>query len=461
MDDTVMTDFKSMWLDAQLQKFDEYDSETNDATLKKLTDFRDITMDLKVSTARAEVDAGLTRKERDIKAAYEAVKLKISKIEDHHFQYNVRSLLEDAKAEADRRCSHEDHDTNAIIDGVEAWSWDFTSESMDRYTDKVEAERMALSDGLNGASDRLWGDQTEHMQKLGEHQEHEKKAFEYYVEDCIKGLKHLFTRYGYVSPQFETKQHQHGADYPHAHNKKQKDLVAADLVETLAPDSREYRKLHEVGAEEDDVWKSDGVSSSDPSEESRSSCTGSECANPVILDNGHGHKTIQLDSLEDLARVIDDEVVHSGVNHQHEDPRDPEAPRAYAPFISDDPEPVDPLDDPNPIKVDPISAPEKHVLAAPDYLTDRHKTNYEIPEVPLFDLGYKAVLRVDKEEATVAKHEDGALLTPFPTEVTHTAVAPVPAPSTVLKSSPVDEIWGSYLAKWKDDASKYEVKKPE
>ena len=32
--------------------------------------------------------------------------------------------------------------------------------------------------------------------------------------------------------------------------------------------------------------------------------------------------------------------------------------------------------------------------------------------------------------------------------------------SEALKSSPVDEIWGSYLAKWKDDASKYEVKKP-
>ena len=33
--------------------------------------------------------------------------------------------------------------------------------------------------------------------------------------------------------------------------------------------------------------------------------------------------------------------------------------------------------------------------------------------------------------------------------------------SEVLKSSPVDEIWGSYLAKWKTDATNYEVKKPE
>ena len=100
-----MNAFKSMWLDAQLQKFDEYDSEVSDATLAKLSNFRDEIMSIKISTARAEVDAGLTNKERAIKAAYEAVKLKISKIEDHHFQYNVRSLLEDAKAEADRRCS--------------------------------------------------------------------------------------------------------------------------------------------------------------------------------------------------------------------------------------------------------------------------------------------------------------------------------------------------------------------
>ena len=32
--------------------------------------------------------------------------------------------------------------------------------------------------------------------------------------------------------------------------------------------------------------------------------------------------------------------------------------------------------------------------------------------------------------------------------------------SEALKTSPVDDIWGSYLAKWKDDSSKYEAKKP-
>ena len=33
--------------------------------------------------------------------------------------HNVRSLLEDAKAEADRRCAHDDHATNAIVAGIE------------------------------------------------------------------------------------------------------------------------------------------------------------------------------------------------------------------------------------------------------------------------------------------------------------------------------------------------------
>jgi hypothetical protein len=206
-DETIHTAFKSMWVDAQLVKFDEYDEETSPETIITLETFRDVTMDAKIATARAEVDAGLTKKERDIKAAYEAVKLKISKIEDHHFQYNVRTLLEDAKAEADRRCAHEDHDTNAIVDGVEAWVWDFTTESMERYNEKVKAEREALAAGLNAAADRVWEDAGEHQAILDEHQEHEKHALEYFVKDCVKGLKHLFNRYGYVSPQFEEKEH--------------------------------------------------------------------------------------------------------------------------------------------------------------------------------------------------------------------------------------------------------------
>ena len=191
-------------------------------------------MDAKIATARAEIDAGLTKKERDIKAAYEAVKLKISKIEDHHFQYNVRSLLEDSKAEADRRCAHEDHDTNAIVDGIEAWVWDFTTESIERYTEKVKAEREALAAGLNAAADRVWEDAGEHQAILSEHQEHEKHALEYFVKDCVKGLKHLFNRYGYVSPQFEEKEHQHGTGYPHAHVNT--DIDPEKVVETLQVD---------------------------------------------------------------------------------------------------------------------------------------------------------------------------------------------------------------------------------
>lgn len=237
-DDVVHEAFRAMWVDDQLEKFDEYDEETSPGTLIKLETFRDVTMDAKVATARAEIDAGLTKKERDIKAAYEAVKLKISKIGDHHFQYNVRTLLEEAKGEADRRCAHEDHDTNAIVDGIEAWVFDFTRESIERYTEKVKAEREALAAGLNAAADRVWEDAGEHQTILDEHQEHEKHALEYFVKDCVKGLKHLFNRYGYVSPQFEEKEHQHGTGYPHAHVNVE--LDPEEIVDTLHvdPDNR-------------------------------------------------------------------------------------------------------------------------------------------------------------------------------------------------------------------------------
>ena len=239
-DDTAQTAFRERWVDAQLVEFDEYDEETSPVTITKLETFRDETMDAKIATARAEIDSGLTKKERDIKAAYEAVKLKIGKIEDHHFQYNVRSLLEDAKAEADRRCAHEDHDTNAIVDGIEAWVWDFTTESMERYTEKVKAEREALAAGLNAAADRVWEDAGEHQAILAEHQEHEKHALDYFVKDCVKGLKHLFNRYGYVSPQFEKKEHQHGTGYPHAHINT--DLDPEEVVETLHVDPDNIHK---------------------------------------------------------------------------------------------------------------------------------------------------------------------------------------------------------------------------
>jgi hypothetical protein len=233
-------DYRDHWVDTQLLKFDEYDEETSPATLDKLETFRHVTMDAKIATARAEIDAGLTKKERDINAAYEAVKLKISKIEDHHFQYNVRTLLEDAKAEADRRCAHEDHDTNAVVDGIETWVWDFVEESIERYTGKVKAEREALAEGLNAAADRLWEASGEHQAILEEHQEHERHAFEYFVKDCVKGLKHLFNRYGYVSPQFEEPEHQHGYGYPHSHINT--DIDPKAVVDTLGPDPDNIHK---------------------------------------------------------------------------------------------------------------------------------------------------------------------------------------------------------------------------
>ena len=54
-----------------------------------------------------------------------------------------------------------------------------------------------------------------------------------FLKDCVKGLKHLFNRYGYVSPQF-TEAHQHGAGYPHEHVVDKVDPGA--LVSTLQAD---------------------------------------------------------------------------------------------------------------------------------------------------------------------------------------------------------------------------------
>ena len=285
--------------------------------------------------------SGLTKKERDIKAAYEAVKLKISKIDDHHFQYNVRSLLEDAKAEADRRCAHEEHDSHAIIDGIEQWVWDFVEESVHRFEDKVKAERAALADGLNAAADRVWEEAQEHGAILAQHQEHEKTALEFFLKDCVKGLKHLFNRYGYESPAFAAVEHQHGYGQPHSHVAGEVD--AEKLVHTLGPN----------GNKEEPSEQSDRYEDSLVDDESRSSCTGSSCANPLEVD--HAHATIQLDSLEDLAHVIDDEIIHRHDDHEHVPHKEQKA-REYEPFIVQEEAPGDAVD------VAPISAPTKEEL---------------------------------------------------------------------------------------------------
>ena len=54
-------------------------------SIEKLEKFRDTTMGAKIAQARAQIEAGVIKLERDITGAYEAVKMKISQIQDHHF----------------------------------------------------------------------------------------------------------------------------------------------------------------------------------------------------------------------------------------------------------------------------------------------------------------------------------------------------------------------------------------
>lgn len=414
--------FRSQWVSAQLAAFDDYDQANSPAMVQKLEWFRDDIMDAKLATARAEVDAGLTKKERDIKAAYEAVKLSISKIDDHHFQYNVRTLLEDAKAEADRRCAHEEHDTGAIIDGIEQWVWDFTEESVARVEEKVRAERAALAEGLNAAADRAWEEAQEHGEILAQHQAHEKTALEFFLKDCVKGLKHLFNRYGYVSPAFAAVEHQHGFGQPHQHVAANVD--AEKLVHTLGPNGRDD---HAKPAEADyDAQEA-------PEElESRSSCTGSSCANPLEID--HDHAEIQLDSLEDLAHVIDDEIIHRTNDHVHVPPKEQKV-REYEPFIVQEEAVADTVD------VAPIHAPTKEeieAIRAEDLLKERQATQYEEIALPSF-----APITYNKP---AKKEEPVHYVKPEPTPV---KVAP-PAPP---KLPEVDDVWGSYNASWKTKSS--------
>lgn len=255
-DEMQKEEFLTNYVDAILAKFDEYDSEHSPVTIAKLIHFRDEVMSVKIAAARAEVEAGLLKKERSVAAAYEAVKMKISKIEDHHFQYNVRTLLEDAKAEADQRCAHEEDNTGELIDDIEEWVWDFVQESTIRYNDKVKAEREALAAGLAAAADRLWEGAAEDQEELNEHQEHEKHALEYFLKDCVKGLKHLFNRYGYVSPSFQEPQPRGGVD-------------ASEVVDTLGPDPdniHKQKELHEREKAQNDSdddelesWKDQGA----------------------------------------------------------------------------------------------------------------------------------------------------------------------------------------------------------
>jgi len=384
--------------------------------VNKLEWFRDDIMDAKIATARAEIDAGLTKKGRDIKAAYEAVKLSISKIDDHHFQYNVRSLLEDAKAEADRRAAHEEHDTGAIIDGIEQWVWDFTEESVRRVEEKVKAERAALADGLNAAADRVWEEAREHGDILAQHQAHEKTALEFFLKDCVKGLKHLFNRYGYVSPAFAAVEHQHGYGQPHDHVAANVD--ATKLVNTLGKnDDKHHTKPKEYAP-----------TLPFHENESRSSCTGSSCDNPLEID--HDHSEIQLDSLEDLAHVIDDEIIHRTNDHEHVPAKQTKV-REYEPFITQETVPSLSVD------VAPVHAPTKEELAKPTagwVMPERHHTAYEADEIPSF----AAAPTYHRAEPVEEPH----YVKPEPVHV-HQAPAPVK-----FEPAPSNDIWGGYEAAW-------------
>jgi hypothetical protein len=412
--------FRSEWVANQLAAFDTYDEAHSPAMVEKLDWFRDDIMDAKLATARAEVDAGLTKKERDIKAAYEAVKLSISKIDDHHFQYNVRTLLEDAKAEADRRAAHEEHDTGALIDGIEQWVWDFTEESIARVEEKIRAERAALADGLNAAADRAWEEAQELGEILAQHQAHEKTALEFFLKDCVKGLKHLFNRYGYVSPAFAAVEHQHGYGQPHTHVAGTVD--AGDLVDTLGPNGRDDHAKPSEYKEESEHHET----------ESRSSCTGSSCENPLDIDHDHGE--IQLDSLEDLAHVIDDEIIHRTNEHVHVPAKEQEV-REYEPFIVQETAPADTVD------VAPIHAPTKEEIEALDVMADREAHHYEEIAIPTF-----APITYNKP---AKKEEKPHYVKPVPEPVKAPLPAPTPLPT-------VDDVWGNYSASWKNkSASRY------
>ena len=187
--------------------------------------------------------------------------------------------------------------------------------------------------------------------------------------------------------------------------------------------------------------------------------------------------------------MIDDEVIHRREGHHHVEPGEPKEPREYEPFITDDPHDHPDLD---PVKVPAVKPPEKHFLPEPEpyKMPARFETSYEIDEVPLFDLGYKHIIKTsddhdshedehDAHDLAEAKHHhdtsalakeaeahaDGTyhdkkhepLLTPFPTEVYGSAVPEHPESKHL---TPVDDIWGSYLAKWKPKDEKKEKPKP-
>lgn len=112
-----------------------------------------------------------------------------------------------------------------------------------------------------------------------------------------------------------------------------------------------------------------------------SSCHGSECDDPHVIDHDHEH--IQLDSLEDLAHVIDDEIIHRSPGHEHVE-RAPQPVREYAPFIVQEEEPKYPT-----VDVAPVTAPTYEEVAevstyTPYQMPARPTTTYSMDALPDF-----------------------------------------------------------------------------
>jgi hypothetical protein len=181
--------------------------------------------------------------------------------------------------------------------------------------------------------------------------------------------------------------------------------------------------------------------------------------------------------------VIDDEVIHRGPRHEHVENHGPTEPREYEPFITDDPLDVP---DTNPVKVDAVAPPEKEELISkytPYVLPKREAVYYAVDEIPTFknqfDLGYKQIIKSKDHHDEEGEHDhpqasavDDLHDTSAHTHTTPTGAATNPhqlpldgdhygtlAPAKSSALTPADDIWGSYLAKWKNDDSTTSYKK--
>lgn len=203
---------------------------------------------------------------------------------------------------------------------------------------------------------------------------------------------------------------------------------------------------------------------------SRSSCTGSSC--DVILDSHH-NKEIQLDSLEDLAHVIDQEVVHNKGRFAPEVRRDDD--RSYSNFIDSDGNVVS---DPDESESEDASEDDSHPIggsfgdirsnASDDESVDSNlvdvpsvhaPTKSDIPDRDSDDDGPKPWELANREGANFGTDElpDFEVGTIEKPDIPEPVIPEVPDSSETLNSGDGD-IWGAYLAKWKKPAQTTIVK---